>query len=247
MVKLARVGTLSGVAAAAVIALAVLQGSSAQPAPGVVLSRDAESRPPATQPSKSSAAPGAGISPVVVRPLPDDFQPLLQRSLFSAKRETPEREAELAEAKLAAASSREASLVLCGVAQQGNDFTALIEDVAGHRVNRLTIGDTVGRGRLTRVDLDGIEYEVAGRIRRVRVGDDLTGSVAAIADDASPAPVKTARASKKKQKPEENPALPAQPGEGARAAKDEPPKKKEKGSLELKIKGANVVLPNHID
>jgi hypothetical protein len=274
-VKRARLVMLAIVLAATLATLAVLQGGTA-PTASVTLSQRVAARPPATR--QATGVASATKSPAFslpATPLHPDYQPLLGHSLFSAQRDNdkpePETEAELAAAQ-AKGDSQEASLVLCGVAEQGGEYTVLVEDVTSHRVSRLGVGAFIGRGRLASVNLDGVGYEVGGRIRHVRIGDDLTGRTPAFAANDAPKPSKAVARNSGKKKPEPEPATPGhvdpqhasrdernkdernkeQRNKEERIKEDrmlkEAFKSKEKGYQELKLKGAaSVALPGKID
>jgi len=210
-VKWARIVILCVVLAGSIAALAVVQGNGQPPA--ATGSVTPARRSSATKPTAGVAARtgkdarAAAINPAfppAATPLDKEFQPVLERSLFSSRYERPQ-EAQLVKyTEPAVSAAPESSLVLCGVSQQGSEFTALVEDVKGGRVSRLNPGDSIGRGRLVRVDLDGAEYEVGGTIRRVRVGDDLNGGSPTIASGEIPAkPNKSGNRNKKPQKSDE--------------------------------------------
>jgi hypothetical protein len=209
-VKWARIVILLVVLVGSIAALAVVRGNSDQPAAtgSVTLPHRPATRPlTATSGRAGKEARAATLNPAfppAATPLDKEFDPVLERSLFSSRHERAQ-EAQLVKySEPPSSATPEASLVLCGVAQQGGEFTALVEDVKGGRVSRLSPGDSIGRGRLVHVDLDGAEYEVGGNIRRVRVGDDLNGgSPAIVSSDAPIKPSKSANKNKKPQKSDE--------------------------------------------
>ena len=170
---------------------------------GFVLSRGGEELPPqvkaatfpaspATRPAAATAVSGSGAaaaSPAsrVPKPAPmsAEYEGLLKRSLFS---KSSRRSADPDSAEAAShtpARKPEADLVLRGVSLQDGQFTALVEDVQAKRVRPLHLGDTVGRGRLCKVGFDGVEYECAGEVILVSIGDDLTGALSAVAVEDS--------------------------------------------------------------
>jgi hypothetical protein len=148
--------------------------------------------PPATRPAavKPNAVGNAPAAPSIRVPKPTpmsaEYEGLLKRSLFSknGRRSVDPDSAEAA--SHTSARRPEADLVLRGVSLQEGRFTALVEDVQAKRVRPLHIGDTIGRGRLCKVDFDGVEYESAGRVTQVSIGDDLTGVHSAVAVEDSP-------------------------------------------------------------
>lgn len=107
----------------------------------------------------------------------------------------------------------EASYILTGVVLE-DEYRAYVEDGARSRILRLGLGDTVARGRVVGIDLDGIAYERDGRITWVSMGQDFTGALAS----ASPfggrsSPSSSSPSSRSSDGPSTRPsdAAPAQP------------------------------------
>jgi hypothetical protein len=69
----------------------------------------------------------------------------------------------------------EAAFVFKGTVLAGKNFTAFIEDMSDKNVVQAAVGDPVARGRIKSIDLDAIQYEVAGDSRRIEVGQNLNG------------------------------------------------------------------------
>ena len=86
------------------------------------------------------------------------------------------------------AAGVEESFVFKGVMQNGDRFTAFLEDVSTKKVIEAAAGDAIAHGRIKNVDLDSIEYEATGKSLRVQVGQNLMGQVVAVAPPTS-APV----------------------------------------------------------
>ena len=87
------------------------------------------------------------------------------------------------------AAGVEESFVFKGVMQNGDRFTAFLEDVSSKKVIEAAAGDAIAHGRIKNVDLDSIEYEATGKSLRVQVGQNLMGQVVAVAPPTSaPAP-----------------------------------------------------------
>jgi hypothetical protein len=72
----------------------------------------------------------------------------------------------------------EHNLVFNGVTE-ADATTALVEDTAGHKVNKLHVGDAIASGKVTGIDFDSIEYTVNGKSRKIEIGQNLEGTVAA--------------------------------------------------------------------
>jgi len=66
--------------------------------------------------------------------------------------------------------------VLRGVAVQGPEQTALLEDVAGRKTRQLHVGDDLIGGRVVAISFDGIDRTLGGRLLHVGVGQSLDGS-----------------------------------------------------------------------
>ena len=119
---------------------------------------------PATQPSEPAL--DLPRHPVA---MPSRYEVLASRSIFA--RESPQKRAREADAR-----GPEAVLVLRGVMDQDGSYTAFVEDTAAGKVQQVRAGDSVARGRVTRVTLAGIEYDSAGRVSQVAIGTALDGA-----------------------------------------------------------------------
>jgi hypothetical protein len=82
----------------------------------------------------------------------------------------------------------EESLVLRGVALDvDGSIRAYVEDVDESKIMKLGLGDSVGRGKISGIDLDAIEYEHNGEQTWIEAGADFTGKqVIAIPGDSGP-------------------------------------------------------------
>ena len=133
--------------------------------------------PSAAPPDRKAAAPAVDGS------LPGPYQVLLTRSIFASGGK-PEAGATAA----APPASPEAALSLKGVVQEDQQFTAFIEDVPARRTLELRVGDPVARGRIVGITLHELEYESAGRLTRVAIGQPLSGASAPTTGPAVEAP-----------------------------------------------------------
>lgn len=100
----------------------------------------------------------------------------------------------------------EANFALKGIADVGSRLTAFVEDIKSKNVVQAATGDSIARGRIKRLDLDSIEYEVAGETRRIEVGQNLNGEVVPPTPTSKPA---GGDKGDKGDKGEKNPAGPA--------------------------------------
>ena len=127
---------------------------------------------PVTQPAATQAvvAGGAASQPTSRPTLPVEFEVLQTRNVFA---HGPGRGA----AGPGGAGGPEATFVLKGVVEAAGRFTAFVEDKSNKRVESLTEGATLASGRITGMNLDGIEYKGAGNARRIAVGQNLNGEV----------------------------------------------------------------------
>jgi len=69
----------------------------------------------------------------------------------------------------------EASLVLTGVVFEDGDYRAFIEETREGKVLRLSVGDSIARGKITMIDIDTAVYESNGKSTIINVGTTLTG------------------------------------------------------------------------
>ena len=154
-----RVAALSG-GVAVVMMIWLLQSCTGHRAP-VVSTTATAAHPPRTAPTTQSAQ---------ATTLPEEFAVLLTRSPFGHGHH---------------AAGVEESFVFKGVMQNGDRFTAFLEDVSTKKVIEAAAGDAIAHGRIKNVDLDSIEYEATGKSLRVQVGQNLMGQVVAVAPPAS--------------------------------------------------------------
>jgi hypothetical protein len=80
----------------------------------------------------------------------------------------------------------EHTMALTGVVFEDNGFRAYVENSAG-TVSRLSIGDTVARGKITDIQIDGVAYASSGQTTSITIGDDFTGHPATFLGESSSA------------------------------------------------------------
>lgn len=128
--------------------------------------------------------------------LPDPYEILLRRSIFAAGGKSART---VAPSVSAAPAAAEAALALRGIRQQGNRFTALLEDLTSGRTLDLRAGDPVAHGRVIEITLHALKYAVGGRAIGIQVGQTLSGSDAP--DSSAAWPAATSTSSHDKQRP----------------------------------------------
>jgi hypothetical protein len=114
--------------------------------------------------SAGQAQGGAATQPADSVLLPGDYAVLESRNPFGR-----------GHGHGARAGGPDATFVFEGTIQSGNGFTAFVENMAAKSVIQVAVGDAVARGRVKSIDLDALEYEVAGNNRRIEVGQNLNG------------------------------------------------------------------------
>jgi len=70
------------------------------------------------------------------------------------------------------------SIVLTGIAGPDGEFVASFEDTRTEAVIRARVGQPVGKGNVTLITLDEVQYERDGTARRIEIGCSLTGKTA---------------------------------------------------------------------
>lgn len=122
--------------------------------------------------------------------LAPEYQVLIKRSLFAADGTAS------GQAAAATSPTADSAFALKGVSQEDTRYTAYVEDAAAKRVIPVRVGDLLARGRVRDITLHAVEYEVAGRVTHVDIGQTLDGSgtanIAAAPASVSPPPVASA-------------------------------------------------------
>ncbi len=145
--------------------------------PGVVLT----AMPPAAPPSAASAArapstPRAPSAPTASR---EDYRILSERNIFLRNRTRPTTgRLGSGGATAAAPSTGDDRMVLTGVIQEGQDYVAFFEDTRTGKTTQAKVDALVGRGRLTAITLDAVQYACDGRTTKVAIGSSLAGIAA---------------------------------------------------------------------
>lgn len=117
--------------------------------------------------------------------MPETYRVLLTRSIFSLSGQT---------AAGAARPGTGNGIALRGIMQEGAGFIAFVEDTTARTAQQVKVGDSLGGGRVTRIDLHGIEFAFGGRTTRIEVGQTIGGTLVgmpalpAVAQDGLAAP-----------------------------------------------------------
>lgn len=122
----------------------------------------------------SSAAwsdPGPGDSPDSW----DAYKVLFEQNMFLRNRG---RVPEQPQPARPVAPRPERRIVLTGIAQQGDEPLAFLEDVRTGLTIRASIGDPLADGRVKEITLDHLVYEKEGEAVEVTIGSSLAGSAA---------------------------------------------------------------------
>jgi hypothetical protein len=70
----------------------------------------------------------------------------------------------------------EQTFVLTGIVLEAGQRRAYMEDRERGGLIKLSIGDTIARGKIADIDIDAVAYEQNGRQQWVAIGTDLTGA-----------------------------------------------------------------------
>ena len=158
------------------VALMLACAAAAAPSDRSGLAGDRGAVPhPATQPAPAIVAaalrPPPGPAPLS---LPEKWSLLIRRSIFSrggVPAPVP------GAAGPADAGGPDGHIALRGVVLENNsEYSAFLEDTAGHNTIRVRPGDPVGMGRVKAINLDSLVFETPLRTTHVQVGQNLLGA-----------------------------------------------------------------------
>jgi len=105
---------------------------------------------------------------------------ILDRNMFSRQRVKPLPPGAVLEEPLKVMPNPESYFLLKGVAQENKQFIAFVEDKRTGSVLRLREGDTVARGMVKSLNLDGLQYQFQDKAISVGMGSDLEGGSGAL-------------------------------------------------------------------
>ena len=162
--------SVAGVVAMGLIAAAAFKSSQpasesvavAQPTAAVAHKVANHAQAKAKVAHAAPAKPGPAVNHAV-SPLPPSYAVLLSHCLFSSR----------PTALSAKASRAEGDYTLRGVFQRGRRCIAYVENTTSHQAQELNVGEPIGVGKLTSIDLDGVRFDAPGRNMRVEVGQSF--------------------------------------------------------------------------
>lgn len=141
--------------------------------------------PPGAQPSMAAGARLQGPATQqakIASVLPKEFQLFEQQNPFAHGPAAPPSPAGPPQ------GGPEASLVFKGVMDNSGKCIAFIEDLASKHVTQVMAGQPIGRGKIKSINLDAMEFEVMGAMRKILVGQNLDGQVVPPTPPQPPAP-----------------------------------------------------------
>jgi hypothetical protein len=141
------------------------------------------SAPPSAPPS---AAPSAAPSAPPARQW-DSFKILSERNIFLRNRSRPYIIRPAPEAADPVISSDDERVVLTGLVQQGKDYIAFFEDTQTAKTTTVQVGALLGKGRVTAITLDTVEYMRDENTTKIEIGSNLAGVVASLPKPATAA------------------------------------------------------------
>ena len=106
------------------------------------------------------------------------FGVLTERNIFLRDRAGARPQSMSSSAEPAVTRDPDEDLVLAGVIHQGGVAEAFIENGGTGEITRLRVGDSSGKGQISAITLDNIEYSRDGERKRIEVGQTLLGGPA---------------------------------------------------------------------
>jgi hypothetical protein len=122
--------------------------------------------------------------------MPDEFKPLILRSVFVRK-------SGAVAGSAATMKTPGSGLALRGVVRdESGEYTAIIEDPITHQIQKVENGATLAGGDVSHLTLRGFQYDIGGKSIAVAIGQTLNGEAAVVAPPAPPAAVAGAKGPK---------------------------------------------------
>lgn len=128
---------------------------------------------PATQPSLRRA-----VDPARPVRFEDRYGVLSERNIFLRDRSVRRPVENSGPSTQPAPRPPEESFTLVGIVEEDGLWRAYVEDATRSATTRLTAGDSVARGTVSRIEIDGIEYDQGEKQTWVTIGNNLTGQSA---------------------------------------------------------------------
>jgi len=113
------------------------------------------------------------------RPMDPAFDVLLKKSIFSRDRSRGSAPPATGPATVARVLSPEQSVAFRGVLCPDEEYVAFMENIQTGQITIVKTGDEIGKGRVAGITLDTLSYDADGKVRPIKLGQDLTGETAA--------------------------------------------------------------------
>lgn len=108
------------------------------------------------------------------------FRIITERNIFSrqrGRRRVETRTERSQPARRVVRRTEESYLVLAGLAKVNDVYVAFLEDTRGGSLLRVTAGGSIARGKITKLNLDSVIYELEGNRTSVMIGQTLEGEL----------------------------------------------------------------------
>jgi len=154
--------------------------------PGLVAAAPPPAAPASGPPSAAPSAPPARQW--------EGFKILSERNMFLRNRSRPP-SMRRTPTVFVAASSNAGRVVLTGIVQQEDDYIAFFENTLTGKTTQVQVDDPLGKGYVTAITIDAVEYTCGDEATVIAIGCDLTGTAAALSRPttaAASAPAATA-------------------------------------------------------
>jgi hypothetical protein len=125
------------------------------------------------------AAPTTSPAPIVRQNFRERYGALSDHNIFLRERRS-RRDRDSADSRSSTQHSPEQVYVLTGIVLEGGQRRAYVEDRERGGLVRLSIGDSVARGKVADIDIDSMTYDQNGARQPIAIGADLTGSAPVI-------------------------------------------------------------------
>ena len=131
-------------------------------------------------------APVARVVPIP-KPLPVDYAVLNTRSFFvhgrliedRGSRDFGPRDPQAEGSRFSSPLRPEKNLLFNGSTRADGEWMALIEDTAAAKIIKVNVGDKLAQGKVSAITLTTLDYDAAGKIVRISLGQNLDGEAIA--------------------------------------------------------------------
>ena len=131
----------------------------------------------AQAPQAPQAAPTTRPAAPIVRPsFRDRYQMLTDHNIFMRERRSARDRDRDRSSTTQYQRTPEQTYVLTGIVLEAGQRRAYMEDRERGGLIKLSIGDTIARGKIADIDIDAVAYEQNGKQQWITIGTDLTGA-----------------------------------------------------------------------